>query len=141
MTADTMPIQVPRALYQRLERLVHLTNRPLDTLVAQALSASLPPLPDDLPPAMRDALLALEPLSDAELEQVADSTMPDEQAARLADLREQRRAGRITAVEQHLLDALLQEADLLTLRKAYAAVLLKWRGHALPSLAELESPR
>jgi hypothetical protein len=31
------------------------------------------------------------------------------------------------------------EADLLVLRKAYAGVLLKWRGHKVPTLAELEA--
>ena len=40
---------------------------------------------------------------------------------------------------QRTIDRLAQEADLLALRKAYAAVLLKWRGHRLPSLAELEA--
>ena len=56
-----------------------------------------------------------------------------------AGLREKRRAGTITETEQTALDQLTQEADLLTLRKAYAAVLLKWRGYKLPSLATLES--
>jgi hypothetical protein len=34
---------------------------------------------------------------------------------------------------------LRQKADQLMLRKAYAYVLLKWRGHRLPTLAELEA--
>ncbi len=37
------------------------------------------------------------------------------------------------------LDQLVQEADLRTLRKAYDGVLLKWRGHRLPTLAELSA--
>src|SRR6266545_111576 len=95
MTTETIPIQVPEALYRRLERLAALTHRPVESLVVQTLSSSIPPLPDDLPPPTRDA--------------------------------------------QTSLDRLTQDADLRTLRKAYAAVLLKWRGHRLPTLADLEA--
>jgi hypothetical protein len=136
---ETVAIQVPQTLYHRLERLAALTGRPLESLVAQTLSSTIPPLPDDLPAVMRDALIALENLSDNELWQVMHRSFPDDQYQQFEDLREKRRAGTITEVEQNLLDQLTQEADLLTLQKAYAAVLLKWRGHKLPSLAGLES--
>ena len=139
MTTDTVAIQVPQSLYHRLERMADLTQRPLESLVVQALSSSIPLLPDDLPPAMRDALVALERLSDDELQQEAGATFPAEQYEQYAALREKRRARTITAPEQATLAHLAQEADLLTLRKAYAAVLLKWRGHRLPTLAELEA--
>ena len=72
-------------------------------------------------------------------QQVADAIVPAEQSEHYAALCEKRRAGTITAPEQAILDQLSQEADLLTLRKAYAAVLLKWRGHRLPTLAEMEA--
>ena len=68
MTTDTVAIQVPQPLYHRLERMAALTQRSLESLVVQALSSSIPLLPDDLPPAMRDTLVALERLSDEELE-------------------------------------------------------------------------
>ena len=139
MITETIPIQVPEALYRRLERLAALTHRPVESLVVQTLSSSIPPLPDDLPAPTRDALTALEGLSDDELWQVVRSTFPETQYEQFAELRERRRAGTITPDEQATLDGLTQTADLLTLRKAYAAVLLKWRGHRLPTLAELES--
>ncbi|MFL5802068.1 MAG: hypothetical protein ACJ8CR_10055 [Roseiflexaceae bacterium] len=87
--------------------------------------------------AMRDVLTILEALSDDELWKIARSTFPDEQYEQFAELREKRRAGTITEAEQTV--RLAQEADLLTLRKAYAAVLLKWRGYKLPDLATLEA--
>ena len=119
--------------------MAELTQRPLESLVVQALSSSLPLLPDDLSPSMRDMLGTLEHLSDYELQQVADATFPEDEAEQFAALRDKRREGTIAEVEQTALDQLSQEADLLTLRKAYAAVLLKWRGHRLPTLAELEA--
>jgi hypothetical protein len=139
MTTETMTIQVPEMLYRRLERLAALTHRPLESLVVQTLSSNIPPLPDDLPPPARDALVALESLGDDALWQVMRGTFPDDQHEQLVELREKRRAGTIAPDEQTILDRLMQEADLLTLRKAYAAVLLKWRGQRLPPLADLNT--
>ncbi len=139
MTTDTVAIQVPQTVYRRLERLAQLTRRPLESLIVQALSSNLPPLPDDLPAAQRDALVALEGLSDDELWQVTRSAMPAGDQGQFAALRDRRRAGTLTPTEQSALDQLAQAADLLTLRKAYAAVLLTWRGHRLPTPDELAS--
>lgn len=139
MPTDTVAIEVPQPLYRRLERLAALAGQPMDRLIDRALSASLPPLPEDLPPAMQESLLALERLSDEELTEVVHGRMPEDDAELFADLRERRADGQLSAQEQSHLDRLMQAADLLTLRKAYAAVLLRWRGARVPTLAELES--
>jgi hypothetical protein len=139
VTAEMVTIQVPQTLYDRLERLARLTHRPVESLIAQTLSTSLPLLPDDLPVEQREALAALESLSDEQLWQVEGATFPESQYERFAELREKSRNAGLTPSEQATLDQLSTAADLLTLRKAYAAVLLKWRGHRLPSLAALES--
>ena len=134
MATDIITLHLPDGLYRRLERLALLTRQPLEGLIVRTLSATLPPLPDDLPATARDALQALEALSDDELWQVTRATFPKDQYARLADLRDFRREGSLTADNQTELDQLLQAADLLVLQKAYAAVLLKWHGHRLPAL-------
>ena len=139
MSDSTVAVQVPAALYRRLERLALLTNRPLESLVAQALSSGLPPLPDDLSPVMHQALLALEQLSDAELEVVVRERMAEAQVEQYNELRERQRANLLAETEQQTLAEMLHQADLLMLRKAYAAVLLKWRGGRVPTLAELEA--
>ena len=139
MTTETMTIQVPEVLYRRLERLAALSGRPLDSLITQTLSANIPPLPDDLPAPTRDALTSLEALNDDDLWQIVRSSMPDAEYEQFTELRAKRRAGTIAPDEQATLDHLVQEADILPLRKAYAAVLLKWRGHKLPTLAVLSA--
>ena len=139
MSAETVAIHVPEAIYRRLERLAALSGRPLESLVVQTLSSSLPPLPDDLSPVARDALVALERRSAAELQDTMRATFPQDRYDQFVDLREKQRAGALTADERTALDRLQHEADLLPLRKAYAAVLLKWRGHRIPSLAALEA--
>jgi hypothetical protein len=136
---ETVSIQVPQALYHRLERLAILTGRPLESLVTQTLASSLPLLPDDLLPQTRDALLAIETLDDHDLWGLVHATLSESQLTQWDELRERRRINTLTTDEQAILDQLTQESELLALRKAYAAVLLKWRGHQIPSLADLEA--
>lgn len=93
MSAHTIALQMPDPLYLRLQRLAAFTQRPVESLVLQALEAQIPPLLEDMPAPIRGDLVALE--------------------------------------------ALYHEANCHMLRKAYANALLKWRGHPLPTLAEL----
>lgn len=139
MTVQTVTVQMPQTLYQRLERLAKLTRRPLENLVVQTLEAGALPLPDDLPEATRGMLTALENLDDTALWQVARSVVDPEQWDQHCLLLEKNQQGTLTGAERAHLIHLRQEADALMLRKAYAWVLLKWRGYHLPSLADLEA--
>jgi predicted DNA-binding protein len=139
MSESTVAIQMPHPLYQRLQRLAELTHRPLESLVLQALDAHIPPLLEDMPEHIRTDLAALEKLDDAALRLVAQGAWGSEQSARYTALLEKERAGAITSAEQGTLEGLYQEANCHMLRKAYANALLKWRGHQLPTLAELEA--
>jgi len=141
MSEPTVAIQMPHLLYQRLQRLAELTHRPLESLVLQALDAHIPPLLEDMPEHIRQDLAALEKLDDAALQHVAQSAWSAEQSARYTALVEKERARTITPAEQDTLEELYQEANCHMLRKAYANALLKWRGHQLPTLAELEATR
>lgn len=138
MTAETIAIQVPQPIYDRLERFAKLTSRPVESLVLQALSTSLPLLPEDLHPAQREALIALEELDDERLWQVERATFPADAYERFAELRDKQRADSLTAAEEAELLRLSDRADLLMLQKAYAAVLLRWRGQELPPLSTPE---
>jgi predicted DNA-binding protein len=139
MSEPTIAIQMPHPLYQRLQRLAELTHRPLESLVLQALDAHIPPLLEDMPEHIRTDLAALEKLEDEALRQVAQSKWSAEQSARYSALVEKERAHTLTPAEQSTLEGLYHEANCHMLRKAYANALLKWRGHQLPTLAELEA--
>lgn len=139
MTAQTTAIEIPQSLYRRLERLAELSHRPVENVVVQTLNANVPPLPDDLPAEMRDDLLALEILDDDALWQVARSAVSLEQQEEHYLLLEKNQAGTLTSSEQAKLAEFRHKADQLMLRKAYAYVLLKWRGYRLPGLTELEA--
>lgn len=139
MATDTHSIQVSESLYLRLERVAELKQQPLEAVIAQALSSSIPPLPDDLTPEWRDALKPLEAMSNADLWDQTQAIFPEPEYQQLNALRDKRRDGSLSPDEAQTLDDLLHAADLLTLKKAYAAVLLKWRGRSLPSLEEMSA--
>lgn len=139
MAIQTVPVQIPEPLYHRLERLAKLTNRSLENVVEQALTTNLPPLPDHLPKEARIELQELELLNDDALWQVARSEVSSEHQTQISSLLEKNSQGTLTEAEQTRLSELQHQADQLMLKKAYAYVLLKWRGHRLPTLAELEA--
>jgi hypothetical protein len=139
MNDQTIAIQVPQPLYQRLQRLSKLPRRPLESLVFQTLDANVPMLPENLPEAMRQDLLNLESLDDEALWQIAQSVVGPEDQTQYHLLLEKQREGALTTGEETRLEILYQAANERMLRKAYAYLLLKWRGHQLPTLAELEA--
>lgn len=124
MDQDQASVHLPASLRIRLERLATLTSQSLEGLIVKTLSSNLPPLPDDFPAADREALRALESLNDDDLWNVTNAALSKSDYARVTALRERRREGTLTAGERAELDELLRAADLLTLKKAYAAVLL-----------------
>jgi len=127
MATDTITIHLPDDLQHRLERLVALTGQPIEGLIVRTLSSNLPALPEDLPPTTRDALQALERLDDDDLRRYTHAMFPQDQYERFTALREERQERALTTAELAELANLTDSADLLTLQKAYAAVLLKWR--------------
>ena len=141
MNEPVVAIQIPMPLYHRLQRLSELTQRSLERLVVQTLESHTPTLPENLPEDVRAELISLEKLDDDMLWQVAQCKITPAQQKNYRRLLEKKRQGNITAPEQKQLDKHYQEGNQLTLRKAYAAVLLKWRGYRLPTLAELEARR
>jgi len=66
-----------------------------------------------------------------------DHTVPPDQQHRLHDLLVRNQAGVLTEWEYEQLAVLQQQADLVMLRKARAAALLRFRGKRVPTLAEL----
>ena len=122
---------------QRLQRFTALSRRTLESVVLQTLDANVPSFPENLPETMREIWFALEKLDDEALLRIARSTINQQHQEQYSLLLEKNRLDTLTASEQTLLEKLYFEANQYMLRKAYANVLLKWRGHQLPTLAEL----
>ena len=133
---QTITLTLPDDVLQPVQRVAQATQQSVEELLVTALQAALPTL-EGLPPDVMQDLVAQESLDDQALWRVMLETVPLDQQHRLHDLLLRNQAGMLTASEHAQLSGLQQQADLVMLRKARAAVLLRFRGKRVPTLAEL----
>ena len=128
----TLALEIPDTLYERLERIAGATKQPLNAIVLRALQTGAPPDIEDIPPEFQDALAELDRLTDDDLFAIASSRQLPQDFARYEELLA---LPERTTAQQRTLDDLRFAADLLMLRKAHAAALLKWRGRVVPAMS------
>jgi hypothetical protein len=133
---QTITLTLPDNVLQPVQRVAQATKQSVEELLVTALQAALPTL-EGLPSAVMQHLVALESLDDEALWRVMLETVSPDQQHRLHDLLIRNQAGVLTASEHEQLAVLQQQAALVMLRKARAAVLLRFRGKRVPTLAEL----
>jgi predicted transcriptional regulator len=110
--SQTISIDVPEAVLERFSRIAGAANRSVEDLLVNALTQYAPRPPAGLPEDLHRELEQMENLPDAELWQVFRQTLAAE------DLPSAYVPGGVE--------------DRLMLGKAYAGLLLQWRGHQLP---------
>jgi hypothetical protein len=133
---QTITLTLPDNVLQPVQRVAQATQQSVEELLVTALQAALPTL-EGLPPDLIQHLVALESLDDQALWRVMLETVPLDQQHRLHDLLKRNQASVHTESEHEQLAVLQQQADLVMLRKTRAAVLLRFRGKRVPTLAEL----
>jgi hypothetical protein len=112
-------------------------KQPVETALVSIVKAATPSL-EKVPAEFRPELEAMEERSDAELWQAAESALSPDQQRQLARLLEKNQGGKATPRDTEALRRLRHEADRVMLRRSYAYLLLKYRGHRVPSMAELK---
>jgi hypothetical protein len=138
---QTVTVQLPKQVYRRLQRAAEISGKPIAEIAAQSLQENLPPLLDVIPSKFRADLQAMEPLSDDQLWQIARHQVDAKDQRRYRRLAKKSRLGPLTDRERQALSELRTLIDTVMFRKAYAYLLLKWRGHRVPTLPELENQR
>jgi hypothetical protein len=133
MTLQTINIQLPDTIYQRLRRVAEAMNQPIEEVVFQTIRGNLPPSLEDLSPELRRVVADLQYLSDEELWAIAKATPPPQQWRRHQRLLRKAQDGTLSAVEQKELEELRVATDRFVTRRSYALALLKWHGHTLPT--------
>jgi len=134
MATRELTVQLSTQIYRRLEHISQVINQPVEAIVLTSITGNLPPSLDDVPADLRKSLLVLQTLNADALWAVARSKLPPVQQTRLEALLTRNSAGLLTEAEQDELVHLGEETDQLTLRKAHAYALLRWRGFPLPPL-------
>lgn len=134
--SQTITLELPDRFFQPLQRTAEATKQPIENLLLNALQTSLPSL-DELPGEIVENLTSLETLSDTKLRLTLKEIVPLKIQEKISALLEKNKQKPLTNFESKTLADLQNKADLVMLRKARAAVLLRFRGGRLPTLAEL----
>jgi hypothetical protein len=138
MTAtQTITIELPKPLYQQLQRAAELARQPMADVIQQSLSHSLPPLLEDIPADYQADVYPILQMDVDNLQQEVRRVFPVDRWARYEALLGKKKQTPLTEAEQAELVTLRREADVLMFRKGYAAVLLKRQGYRPPSPDEL----
>ena len=131
----TVTLDLPRQIYQKAAQIAKATKRPIEQVVVEWIR---PPV--ERVGSVQDAVLAgLEAMSTAQLTQVARSGAAPEDTERLRELLSLQEHRELTEAERDEAARLVEQEDLITLRKAKAIYLLKQRNALPDELAALLS--
>lgn len=131
---ETVTLQLPEQLHQRLVNTALATKRPLETVILQALTVGSPPDWSDVPEEYQADLAALDRLDDDALWQIARGRKTSEEMGRYDELLALNQEDALSDSEQLELLALREASERFMLRKAHAASILQWRGHRVSAL-------
>jgi hypothetical protein len=79
MPNQTIPIQLPDAIYRRLQQVAHATNHSIEEVVLQTIRGNLSPSLDDLSPELHGVVADLQHMSDEALWAVTKERLPQPQ--------------------------------------------------------------
>lgn len=124
MVTQSITIQLPEAVIERARRAADLLHRPLEEVLTETLSASLPNL-SDAPAELQAELTLMTWLGDQELWNIAQAKMSPEEQNQLEELSHHQQ--NLSALEQEQLEKLRHVYGQITLKKARAYALLSLR--------------
>ena len=133
----TVVLRLPEKMAERFQRGAAAAHKELEDFLVDRLGDVAPPADDDLAPHLQEELRAMESLSDDALWEVARGRFPAAKQRVYEKPLRRNSEGILSREEEATLHALGEEARVLMLRKSHAYLLLKWRGHALPSREEM----
>lgn len=137
--AQSVTLHLPDETLQRYKRGATAARKLLEEFLVERLMEAAPLLADDLPSPLHEALKTLENLDDDALWQVTRTQLPPNRQRLYSRLLTKNSQGTITDQEKETLHTLGEQARLLALKAAHACMVLKWRGHHIPSPEELRS--
>jgi len=135
---QAVTLHLPDDMLERYRRGAAVARMDLDAFIAERLAETTPPLADDLSGSLRAELKSLEEGDDAALWKAAECRLAAEKQAEYERLLSKQAEGPLTTDDQQELRELGEEARRLTLTRAHALMLLKWRGYGVPSRQDLQ---
>src|SRR5437867_628256 len=123
MTVQTLTLNVPEPLYQRLKQRAAQTERTVEDEALDVLVTAVP-VADELPADLAEAISPLALLDDEALWRAARSRLAAEVAQRLEELHLKQQREGLTSEETQTLAGLERQYERAMLIRAQAAVLL-----------------
>jgi hypothetical protein len=136
MGHPVLTLELPDDIYERVRRAAKGMNQPVESALVSIVRAATPSL-EKIPAEYRADLEAMEDLSDEQLWSILRSRPPLATQRRLERLLDRNQRCDLTVRERQTLSELRIDGDRLMLKRSYAALLLKYRGHRVPKLEEL----
>jgi plasmid stability protein len=140
MGVQAVTVNLPSSLYQRLVQRASRMHRTVEAELVEAVTASLPDEPDELPADMAEAISALHLLDDEALWRAARTCLAPERAAEIEDLHLKRQREGLSASETEALATQMKEYTRAMLVRSRASALLKQRGHDVSGLIPGNEP-
>ena len=135
MAEETLTLNVPESLYQRLKQRAAVEHRSLEEVVIDTLVTAVPE-EDRITPELEQLLNSMASLDDETLWRAARNDLAREAAEEIRRLRAKRERKGLTLDERQRCADLLRQYDEGILIRAEAAALLKQRGHNIDVLLE-----
>jgi hypothetical protein len=131
MSDYPVTLPVPADIYDRASHMAKVTAQSVEAVLLQQLKdAFADPLPE-LPPHEQRELDALTLLSDEALWTIAREQMAEYKQARMQTLMDANAEGTLDNIQRSELEALVEQGQRLSMRKAKAAALLTERGYTM----------
>ncbi len=134
---QTITLNLPDELLQRYQQGANVARKALEDFIAERLDDTTLPLADSLPTYLQLELEELEKADDDTLWEIAGSHLSDTLQKEYDYLLVQKNERELTTHEENHLHTVGEEARRLMLKKSHAYMLLKWRGHTIPTLDNL----
>jgi hypothetical protein len=136
MSHPVLTFELPEDVYERVRRAAKGMNQPVEKALVTIVRAATPSL-EKVPAEYRAELEALEEIGDEELWRILRSRPSPAQQRRLDRLLDKNQRGDLTDRERRALSELHADGDRRMLRRSYAALLLKFRGHRVPNVEDV----
>ena len=133
MNVQTVTLDLPSPLYNRLKHRADQAHRTVEDELIQVVATAVP-VGDELPADLCEAISPLSLLDDDALWQAARTHLSAETAAQMEDLHLKRQREGLTEPEAQILTGLVRQYERTMLVRAQAAALLKQRGYDVSEL-------
>jgi hypothetical protein len=136
--SQTVVIELPDETVVRYQQGAAAARKPLEEFLVDRLKEAVPPYATTATLQFDTELDELNRLSDTGLWAIARNRLSHDEQGQYDELLEKNQHADLSPKERDVMEKLGNRARRITLHKAHALMILKWRGYALPAPDEMQ---